>query len=146
MITPVTVLKFGSSILATEDMLPRAVHEIYRYVRQGHNVVVVVSAFAGETDRLLKHARKYGESADPSATAALVSLGESHSVALLGLALDQAGIPTNILSDRLNRLLDHQVVTRASADGVSKHLAYQLTAKGRALLPVLRAMRDWGLE
>lgn len=97
MSTPVTVLKFGSSILAREDMLPRAVHEIYRYVRQGHNVVVVVSAFAGETDRLLKHARKYGESADPSATAALVSLGEGHSVALLGLALDQAGIPTNIL-------------------------------------------------
>ena len=56
------------------------------------------------------------------------------------------GIPTNILSDRLNRLLEHQVVTRASADGISRHLAYQLTAKGRALLPVLRAMRDWGLE
>ncbi len=94
---PITVLKFGSSILAKEELLPRAVHEIYRYVRQGHYVVAVVSAFAGETDRLLNHTKKYGDSADPSATAAFVSLGEGHSVALLGLALDQAGIPTNVL-------------------------------------------------
>jgi len=97
MTNPITVLKFGSSILENEALLPRAVHEIYRYVRQGHYVVAVVSAFAGETDRLIKHARKYGDQADPSATAALVSLGEGYAVALLGLALDQAGIPTNIL-------------------------------------------------
>ncbi len=95
--SPITVLKFGSSILPVEGALPHAVHEIYRYVRQGHLVVAVVSAFAGETDRLLNHARKYGEAADPSATASLVSLGEANSVALLGLALDQAGIPVNIL-------------------------------------------------
>lgn len=93
----ITVLKFGSSILPVEAALPHAVHEIYRYVRQGHSVVAVVSAFAGETDRLLGHARRYGDSADASATAALTSLGEGQSVALLGLALDQAGIPMNIL-------------------------------------------------
>lgn len=97
MTNPITVLKFGSSTLANETLLGRAVHEIYRYVRQGHYVVAVVSAFSGETDRLLNHARKYGESADPYAVAALTSLGEGHSVALLGLALDQAGIPTNVL-------------------------------------------------
>ena len=54
------------------------------------------------------------------------------------------GIPTNILSERLNRLLEHGVVVQVSAKG-SKHLAYQLTDKGHALLPVLKSMRDWGL-
>lgn len=55
------------------------------------------------------------------------------------------GIPTNILSERLHRLLAHKVVTQISSDKGSRHLGYQLTAKGRALLPVLGSMRDWGL-
>lgn len=60
-------------------------------------------------------------------------------------AASPEGIPTNILSDRLDRLLSHRIVTQVSAGEGSKHLAYELTEKGRALLPVLGAMRDWGL-
>lgn len=55
-------------------------------------------------------------------------------------------IPTNILSDRLARLLDHKVVIQVSTAEGSKHLAYQLTEKGQALIPVLKSMRDWGLN
>ncbi len=55
------------------------------------------------------------------------------------------GIPTNILSDRLGRLLDRGIVTHISAGEGSRHLAYQLTEKGSALLPVIRTLRDWGL-
>ncbi len=56
------------------------------------------------------------------------------------------GIPTNILSDRLERLRDGGVVEHIPAADGSKRLAYQLTDKGLALRPVLRAMRDWGLK
>jgi DNA-binding HxlR family transcriptional regulator len=55
------------------------------------------------------------------------------------------GIPTNILTERLKRLLEHQVVIQVSDAAGSRHLAYQLTDKGRALLPVLTAMKAWGL-
>jgi len=55
------------------------------------------------------------------------------------------GIPTNILTERLKRLLEHRVVIQISDAAGSRHLAYQLTDKGRALLPVLTAMKDWGL-
>lgn len=55
------------------------------------------------------------------------------------------GIPTNILSERLSRLLSHGIVTQVSAGEGSGHLAYRLTDKGRALHPILAAMRDWGL-
>ena len=55
------------------------------------------------------------------------------------------GIPTNILSDRLLRLLEHGVVIQVSSSEGSKHLAYQLTEKGQALLPILKSIRDWGL-
>lgn len=56
------------------------------------------------------------------------------------------GIPTNILSDRLERLLNHGVIEQVPADDGTKRLGYKLTAKGAALRPILKAMRDWGLK
>jgi DNA-binding HxlR family transcriptional regulator len=56
------------------------------------------------------------------------------------------GIPTNILSDRLERLRDGGLVEHIPAADGSKRLAYQLTDKGLALRPVLRSIRDWGLK
>lgn len=55
------------------------------------------------------------------------------------------GIPTNILSDRLERLIRHELAEQMPAADGSKRLAYRLTDKGNALRPVLEAMRDWGL-
>jgi DNA-binding HxlR family transcriptional regulator len=55
------------------------------------------------------------------------------------------GIPTNILSERLGRLLLHGIAEQIPASDGTKRLAYRLTEKGRALGPVLVAMRDWGL-
>lgn len=56
------------------------------------------------------------------------------------------GIPTNILTDRLARLVKHQIAERIPASDGSKRLAYQLTEKGTALRPVLMAMTKWGLK
>jgi DNA-binding HxlR family transcriptional regulator len=56
------------------------------------------------------------------------------------------GIPTNILSERLERLMEHRIVRQIPAADGTKRLAYELTDKGRGLTPVLKAMRDWGLE
>jgi DNA-binding HxlR family transcriptional regulator len=55
------------------------------------------------------------------------------------------GIPTNILSERLERLVRHGVIEQVPVDDTAKRLAYRLTAEGKALRPVLAAMRDWGL-
>ncbi len=56
------------------------------------------------------------------------------------------GIPTNILSNRLERLLGGGLVRQIPADKGSKRLAYELTEKGLALRPVLQSIRDWGLQ
>jgi len=55
------------------------------------------------------------------------------------------GIPTNILADRLERLLARGIVEQIPAQDGTKRMAYRLTKKGKALGPVLKAMRDWGL-
>jgi DNA-binding HxlR family transcriptional regulator len=53
------------------------------------------------------------------------------------------GISTNILSDRLERLVGHEIFERVQAGTHGERYEYRLTDKGRALLPVLTAMRDW---
>lgn len=55
------------------------------------------------------------------------------------------GIPTNVLSERLARLLRHGLAEQVPAEDGSMRLGYRLTEKGRSLGPVLKAMRDWGL-
>jgi DNA-binding HxlR family transcriptional regulator len=55
------------------------------------------------------------------------------------------GIPTNILTDRLERLVAGGVVRKIPATEGGKRMAYELTGKGEALREVVLALRDWGL-
>jgi len=87
------VLKFGSSVLASEYDLPGAVHEIYRWLRKGYRVLAVVSALGKTTDSLLERAYSFSNTPDENALAALVSTGEAVAAAELCLALDRTGIP-----------------------------------------------------
>jgi DNA-binding HxlR family transcriptional regulator len=62
------------------------------------------------------------------------------------LAASPERIATNLLSDRLARLLRAGIVEHADPADGSKHRAYRLTEKGRALRPTVEALRDWGLR
>ena len=93
----VTVLKFGSSVLRCEDDLQTAVHEIYRWWREGRQVVAVVSAFGDTTDELTRRARNVCEAPDEASLATLLATGEAASSALLGLTLNKVGIPAQVL-------------------------------------------------
>jgi DNA-binding HxlR family transcriptional regulator len=56
------------------------------------------------------------------------------------------GIPTNILAERLKRLESAGLVASAQYSEHPPRSEYQLTERGRGLLPVLDALADWGLE
>ena len=98
------VLKFGSSVLQTPSDVPNAVHEIYRWYRDGHRVVAIVSAIGQGTNWLLNQAREFSASPDPHALAELLATGERASAALLGIALDRAGVPARVVDPREIRL------------------------------------------
>ncbi|MEI9902682.1 MAG: hypothetical protein WDN06_00865 [Asticcacaulis sp.] len=57
--------------------MQRAVSEVYRFVRDGHKVVAVVSAFKGQTDQLLRLAGSYTQASSSSATPHLVATGRN---------------------------------------------------------------------
>jgi homoserine dehydrogenase len=96
---PLTVLKFGSSVLRNDLDFPRIVHEIYRWVRAGHRVIAVVSAMRNTTDDLLSRAQLFGAGAGDHAVAAFLATGEATSTALLSLALARAGVPAVVLDE-----------------------------------------------
>ena len=55
------------------------------------------------------------------------------------------GLARNVLTDRLNGLVDHGILQRARYEHTARDLnEYRLTAKGRALFPVYVALMNWG--
>lgn len=92
------VVKFGGSVLVSEAALQRAVSELYRYVRDAHKVIAVVSAFKGETDQLLRQAVSYTQASSSSATPHLIGTGEVKASSLLAMACERSGIVTRYRS------------------------------------------------
>ena len=87
-------------------------------------------------------------------SAALEAVGERWSFLILRGAFNglhhfeqfqsTLGIARNILSNRLGRLVEHGILRRDPDPADRRKVAYRLTEKGLALLPVLIAMRQWG--
>src|SRR5690349_7388949 len=95
----IVVLKFGSSVLRSEDHLPSAVHEIYRYWRDGAQVIAVVSALGDTTDQWMRRAERVCEMPDKSVLPSLLATGEATASALLALALNKVGIAARLLDE-----------------------------------------------
>ena len=57
---------------------------------------------------------------------------------------ENLGIAKNILSDRLRRLVESEILAKEEVDGPGRRHIYRLTAKGRDLWSVLTALRLWG--
>jgi DNA-binding HxlR family transcriptional regulator len=60
-------------------------------------------------------------------------------------AASPEAIPTNILAERLRRLLAAEIIEQEPARDGTQRLGYVLTGKGKALKPIVRAMKEWGL-
>jgi homoserine dehydrogenase len=90
------VVKFGSSVLRSVADLPRVAGELYRLRRAGLPVVAVVSALAGETDRLFAEAASVSGGSRCRGVAQLVSQGEERAAALLRIACDRIGLRATI--------------------------------------------------
>jgi len=114
------VLKFGSSVLRSAADLPAAVHEIYSWYRRGWRVVAIVSAIGESTEALLREARAFSAEPEPNATAELLATGERHSAALLGIALDRAGVASRVVDPREIGLQTQGTVLDSEAVGVDR--------------------------
>ncbi len=85
------VQKYGGTSVGSIERIKQVAAKVVRAKRVGHDVVVVVSAMAGETNRLLGLAHEIAETPDEREKDVLLASGEQVSVALLTLALKELG-------------------------------------------------------
>jgi aspartate kinase len=93
----IIVQKFGGTSVGSEERIA-AVAKIIKEASKKNPIVVVVSAMSGETNRLIKLAKSFGDNPSRREFDALVSTGEKVSAALLAMALQQIDVPAKSYS------------------------------------------------
>jgi homoserine dehydrogenase len=131
----IIVLKFGSSVLRDESDLPTVVHEIYRWWREGFQVVAVVSAFGNATNELSRRAHSVCEQPNDALVAALLATGEAASSALLGLALSRSGIPACVFDAEQAGLETKGSILDADLVSVDAAALHEALREGVVVLP-----------
>ena len=87
------VMKFGGTSMAGIERIRNVAARVKREVEKGNQVAVVVSAMAGETDRLVNFCREASSLYDPREYDVVVSAGEQVTSGLLAIALQEIGVP-----------------------------------------------------
>ncbi len=86
------VQKYGGTSVGTVERIQAVAEKIGRFLSEGHQIVVVVSAMSGETNRLIGMAKQIHDDPTPREMDVLVSTGEQVTIALLSMALHKRGI------------------------------------------------------
>ncbi|MYM61741.1 aspartate kinase [Pseudomaricurvus sp. HS19] len=85
------VQKYGGTSVGSVERIEAVAKKVSGFRAQGHDVVVVVSAMSGETNRLIALAKDIQDNPDPREMDVLVSTGEQVTIALLCMALKKLG-------------------------------------------------------
>ncbi len=85
------VQKYGGTSVANTERIANVAKRVIRFRQEGHDVVVVVSALSGETNRLIELAKEITETPDKREMDVLLSTGEQVTIALLAMTFKEAG-------------------------------------------------------
>jgi aspartate kinase len=107
------VQKFGGTSVGTIERIEQVADKVAGFRREGHDVVVVVSAMSGETNRLIGLAHDIQERPVPREMDVLVSTGEQVTTALLSMALDKRGVKAKSYNGSQVRILTDDSHTKA---------------------------------
>lgn len=86
------VQKYGGTSVGTVERIQAVAEKISHFLKDGHQIVVVVSAMSGETNRLIGMAKQIQDDPTPREMDVLVSTGEQVTIALLSMALHKLGV------------------------------------------------------
>ncbi len=124
------VQKFGGTSVGSIDRIEAVAEKVISYRDQGHDMVVVVSAMSGETNRLIELAQQIDPQARGRELDVLLTTGEQATIALLAMALEKRGYPARsytggqvkITTDSAHnkariKSIDHEKITDDLAQG-----------------------------
>ena len=107
------VQKFGGTSVGTVERIQEIANKIIKFQQQDHELVVVLSAMSGETNRLLELASEVNNDPRGRELDVLLSTGEQVSIALLCMALAQQGVQANSYTGSQVRILTDNTHNKA---------------------------------
>jgi aspartate kinase len=107
------VQKYGGTSVANPERIQNLARRVARYKALGHQIVVVVSAMSGETNRLIALAKEIMPQPDPRELDVMVSTGEQVTIGLTAMALMDLGIKAKSYTGTQVRILTDNAFTKA---------------------------------
>lgn len=107
------VQKFGGTSVGTTERIEAVARKVLSYKQQGHQLVVVVSAMSGETNRLLGLASSISEEPSKREMDVLLSTGEQVTIALLAIALEKLGCSAKSYTGSQVKIVTDRAYTKA---------------------------------
>jgi len=107
------VQKYGGTSVANPERIKNVARRIARFKAQGHQIVVVVSAMSGETNKLIALAKEMQAAPDPRELDAVVSTGEQVTTGLLAMGLKAIGVDARSYTGGQVKVLTDSTFTKA---------------------------------
>jgi len=115
------VQKYGGTSVGTPERIRAVARRVARYKSLGHQIVVVVSAMSGETNRLIGLAREIMAEPDPRELDVIVSTGEQVTIGMTTLALIELGIKAKSYTGSQVKILTDDAHTKARILKIDHH-------------------------
>ncbi len=112
------VQKYGGTSVGSVDCIENVADKVIQYRKQGHDLVIVVSAMSGETDRLINLAKSITPNPSLREYDALISTGEQCTIALLCIALEKKGQPARSYTGGQVKILTDNMHTKARIEAI----------------------------
>ena len=128
------VQKFGGTSVATAERIESVADKICGFHNRGNNIVVVVSAMSGETNRLIELANRIDKTASPREMDVLLSTGEQVTVALLCIALHKRGCKAKSYVGSQIPILTDNAYSKARILDIEPSLMQKDLAKGQVIV------------
>lgn len=107
------VQKYGGTSVGSVERIEAVAEKVASFRQQGHDIVVVVSAMSGETNRLIGLAKDIQSTPEPREMDVLVSTGEQVTIALLCMALSKRGVAARSYTGGQVKILTDSAHTKA---------------------------------
>ncbi len=107
------VQKYGGTSVGSPERIKNVARRVAKWREQGHQLVIVVSAMSGETNRLIALAKEIQATPDPRELDVIVSTGEQVTIGLLCMALKEIGIPARSYTGGQVKILTDDAHTKA---------------------------------
>jgi aspartate kinase len=124
------VQKYGGTSVGSPERIKNVARRVAKWKAQGHDLVVVVSAMSGETNRLIALAKEVQARPDPRELDVMVSTGEQVTIALLTMALMELGVKARSYTGAQVKILTDSAHTKARILSIDEHRTRSDLAEG----------------